>query len=355
MNRKTLVIVAFIVLVFVALAMLRPKPLGGNEAQKKNTGKPTSQASFVSVLVVHPEKLNNSIQVAGSILANEEVDLKPEVNGKVIKIAIKEGGLVKKGELLLKLNDADLQAQLTKLNFQLKLAQENEVRQKKLLGIQALSQQEYDVAINQLNTLRAEAALLQAQMAKTEIRAPFDGVIGLKYVSEGSLVAAGTRIAALQDIDPVKIDFSIPEQYMTAIHKNDSVVFTVPGSAEEFVGNVYAIEPKIDPATRTVQIRAIYQNKLHKVFPGSFASVKLIMQKIPDALMIPTQAVIPQLKGQKVFICKKGKAVPINIEVSTRTEDKIRVIKGLNAGDSLIITGIMQLKPDAPVKVLKKN
>jgi membrane fusion protein (multidrug efflux system) len=352
MNKRSLTIIVTVIAFLLLLMYLKPKPTGTSEGQKKPGGKPNAQPTLVAVMVVQPQTLNNTIQVAGSVLANEEVELRPESNGKVIQISMEEGAAVKKGSLLMKINDSDLQAQLLKLNYQLKLAQENEGRQKKLLAIQALSQQEYDVAMNQLNTLRADVDLVKVQIAKTEIRAPFDGMVGLKYVSEGSFVTSSTKIATLQDLDRLKIDFSIPEQYMRFIHKNDSVVFTVPGGSQEHVGKVFAIEPKIDPGTRTVQVRAVYPNSDHKVYPGSFASVKLIMEKIPDALMIPTQAVIPQLKGQKVFICKNGKAAPRNIEVSTRTEDQIRVTKGLSSGDSLITTGIMQLKPDAPVKFL---
>jgi membrane fusion protein (multidrug efflux system) len=352
MNKRSFTIVVIVVIVLVALIYLKPKSKNGAEAQKKNSA---ASSAVVAIDVIHPVQMNNTIQVAGSVMANEEVDLKPETNGKIEKLFIQEGATIKKGDLLLKIKDADLQAMLEKQNYQIRLSKENESRQKRLLEIQAISQQEYDVAMNQLNTLKADAEVLKVQISKTEIRAPFDGVIGLKYVSEGSFVSGTSRIATIQDMDPLKIDFSLPEQYIHSIHIHDSILFTVPGSDKEFAGLVYAIEPKIDPATRTVQVRAVYPNKQHLVFPGSFASVRLIMQKIQNAILIPTQAVIPTLKGNKVFICKNGKAVPQNIEISTRTEDKIRVTKGLAPGDSLIVTGIMQLKIDMPVKVLKQK
>ncbi len=351
--KKGIVIILVVVLVIGLLAFLRPKPANPG-AQKKDMGKGMNAPSPVNVYVLTPKTLENKIQVSGTVLANEEVDLRPEASGKVTNISFKEGSQVSKGDLLLKINDLDLQAQLMKLEYQKKLSEENEFRLHKLLEVQALSQQEYDQAMNQLNTIKADVQLAKAQIAKTEIRAPFDGTIGLKYVSEGSFVSPTTQIASLQDINPVKIDFSIPEKYMSDVQKGDLIEFSVPGSNETFKGTVYAIEAKIDPLTRTAHIRAIYENTDHKVYPGSYAAVQLIMKEINNALMIPTQALIPELKGQKVFLCKNGKAFSQKVEIGLRTENEVQVIKGIAAGDSVITTGIMQLKPDAPVKILKK-
>lgn len=355
MNRKNVLILIMVALAIALLAYLRPKSKE-NGARKKEMvkGGGKGPASMVTGVVIQPKKIENKIIVSGTVIANEEVELRPEASGKITRLSFQEGGAVSKGDLLVKINDMDLQAQLSKLEHQKKLLEENEYRQQKLLDIQAVSKAEYDASLNQLNAVKADVQLIKSQIAKTEIRAPFDGTIGLKYVSEGSYISPATTVASLQNINPVKIDFSIPEKYMNMIRVGSDISFTVKGSEGTFKGSVFAIEPKIDVVTRTVQVRAISQNKDGKIFPGSFASVELIMDEINNAIMIPTQALIPELKGQKVFISKGGKAQPIKVEIGVRTASEVQVTKGLQPGDTLITTGIMQLKPDAAVKVRLK-
>jgi membrane fusion protein (multidrug efflux system) len=205
--------------------------------------------------------------------------------------------------------------------------------------------------LNDLNTIKADADLVKAQIAKTEIRAPFNGTIGLRSVNEGSYIAPTSVIASIQDINPVKIDFAIPERYLDAVKVGNPVMFTIPGSGKKYSGKIYAIEPKIDIGSRTIKLRAICDNTDGGILPGSFAQIQLELDAIKNAIMIPTEAVIPELKGQKVFIAKEGKAVSVKVETGLRNDQKIQITSGLSAGDTLIITGIMQLKKDAPVKV----
>ncbi|HEY4799974.1 MAG TPA: efflux RND transporter periplasmic adaptor subunit [Bacteroidia bacterium] len=355
MKKYTGVFIAIVVIAVLAIIKIKFLTVDAPPAMQK-PGK--NQTSTVTAYVVKPVVLDNKIFSTGTVLSNEETVLVPEVAGKIIAINFKEGSRVSKGDMLVKINDADLQAQLKKFGVQEKLAAQNEAREKKLLDINGISQAEYDAALTQLNTVKADIELTQAQIAKTEIHAPFNGTIGLKYVSEGSFVTpttattAAIKIATLQQIDPVKIDFSVPEKYSSAVQLGDSVLFTVQGSDEKFKGEIYAIEPKIDLSTRTIQLRAICQNRNGKIFPGSFAKIDLILKKTSNTVLIPTEALIPELKGQKVFLCKNGRARSQKVETGIRLPEKIQITNGLQAGDTVITTGIMQLRDSSLVKII---
>ncbi|NUM79608.1 efflux RND transporter periplasmic adaptor subunit [bacterium] len=324
--------------------------------QKTNTGKSTRSADptiAVRAHVIKPEKLSNRVLTTGTILANEEVDLRSEISGRIMQIAFTEGSRINKGQLLIKINDAELQAQLERAESRRKLAETNENRQRQLLEKNAISQGEYDVALNELNIVKADIDLIKAQIDKTELRAPFDGVIGLKYVSEGSFITNSSQIARLQNLTSVKIDFSVPEKYSGSVRIGNAIVFRVQGSDKEYRGKIYAIEPKIDPVTRTVQLRAISTFADDRVLPGAFANVELVLAEINDALLIPTQALVPELKGQKVYLYKNGEAVSQSVEIGMRTENQIQIVSGIRPNDTLITTGILQLRGGAPVKILE--
>lgn len=345
------IFIVIIILGIIKITFFNPKEEGKKPMNNmKGVGMPPTS---VNMFIATAQELNNEIFATGTVIANEEVVLMPETAGKIVMLNINEGGVVNKGELLVKINDADFQAQLKKLEFQAKIADEQVNRQKQLLAIKGISQQEYDLTLNQFNTIKADMDYTQAQISKTEIRAPFNGIIGLKYVSEGSYVNNTTRIASVQQINPVKIDFSIPEKYADIIKKNDILTFTVSGNSRTYKARVYAIEPKIEQSTRTIQLRAMANNNTGDLFPGAFAKIKLPLQKISNAIMIPTEAIIPILKGKKVFVCKNGKATETKVETGIRTEAYVQIISGIQPGDSVITTGIMQLKPDASVKAIK--
>ncbi len=353
---KTIKVISTIAIIIGAFALIKiffltPKapaaPAGG-----PNQKLPPAP---VNMYVVSPQALQNNVYATGTLLANEEVMLLPEISGKIIGLFIHEGSSVRKGDLLLKINDADFQAQRRKMELQLKIADEKLARLKQLLNIQGISQEEYDIALNLTNTIKADIDYIKAQIAKTELRAPFNGIMGLKYVSEGSTITTATRIASIQQVNPIKIDFSVPEKYAGTLNQNDNITFTVSENSKQYKARIYAIEPKIDQATRTLQIRALTDNSKNELFAGAFAKIELPLRTIDNALMIPTEAVIPILKGKKVFICKDGKAQEVIIETGIRTDTQVQVVSGLKIGDSVITTGIMQLKPGAPVRSLKAN
>jgi len=322
-------------------------------SQQPAASKPGGSAPAIPVMgiILKPSSVTEQIYATGSILANEEVDLHPEVSGKLMQINFKEGSKVSKGQLLIKINDADLQAQLHKNELDKKLADDRVQRNEKLLQMKGISQEEYDALQNSVASLNADRDVLIAQIAKTEIRAPFNGTIGLKTVSEGSYVTPQTLIASLQQIDPVKIDFSIPEKYATLVKKGDEIVFTAGNSDKQFKGVIYAIEPKVDDVTRTMQIRALSPNSKAEVVPGVFARITLKLQQQNNALMIPTESIIPILKGKQVYLYKNGKAEAVKVETGMRNDTTIQVTSGLSENDTVITTGMISLRPGTDVKI----
>ncbi len=348
MNKKLKLLIIILSTAILIFLLAYPKIKSGKVNPTLTAGKNTVLS--VSAHIINTESLQDVIKTSGSVLANEEVEIKSETPGKIINIFFKEGTQINKGDRLVKINDSELQAQLSRAASRLKLQQDMEYRQKILYSKQAISQEEYDAALSELNVSKAELELIKAQIEKTEIRAPFGGIIGLRNVSEGSNVNTSTVIATLQNINPVKIDFSVPERYAAKVKIGDPVKFTIAGSSENYTARVYAVEPKIDPVSRTLRIRAIYSNPNNEIFPGAFANIELVIEQIKDAILIPSQAVIPELKGQKVFIFQNGTAVSRPIETGIRNEDKVQIIRGLNLNDTVITSGLLQLRPGVPCK-----
>ena len=326
------------------------KEAGKDKGGKGGPGGKGGKTAVV-VTVVKETRLDDMISSTGSILPNEEVEIHSEIAGRIIQLAIKEGDLVQKGTVLFKINDDDLQARLKKLSFNKKLAEDNEARQKVLLQKEAISQREYDIAVNSVNTIEADIEDLKVQISKCTVKAPFSGTIGFRYVSLGSYISPSTKIATLTSSNPVKIEFSIPAKYASAIRKGNNIEFTTENEEKSFNGKVYAIDPKIDPQTRTLQIRALSPNPNNKLVPGAFAKIDLILKTKGSAIMIPTESVIPEAKGSKVFVVVNGKSVPRPVVLGTRGEKSVEILSGINKGDTLITNGIIQVKPDGEVEI----
>lgn len=352
MRLKNIIIILVIICLLLAAKFIffpsESSRLNDSKGGKGGAGAPPSN---VSVYVLKPEKLSNEVYASGTIVANEEVQLHPELSGKIIQINFQEGSNVSKGQLLVKINDADLQATYKKLQLQFSLADEKLKRQKQLFAVSGISQEEFDIAQNQYDVIKADIDFATAQIAKTEIKAPFDGIIGLKSISEGAYVTPNTSIASIQQINPVKIDFSVSERYSSIVKKGDKLQFTLEGNKQNYIGQVYALEPKIDMTTRTLQVRAICPNPKGDVYPGAFARVQLALNDIDSALMIPTEAIIPDLKGKKIYRIKNGQAESVKVITGLRTDTKIQIVEGLSIGDTIITRGIMQLKPGSSVKI----
>lgn len=324
-----------------------------NPVDQKSSGKSTTiNAVGVTAYIAKESKVENKLNVSGTVLANEEAQLVFEISGKILNMNLKEGKAVEKGDLLVKLNDDDLQAQLKKLKLQEVLAKDNEQRQKKLFEIHGVSEQDYETSLNTLKSAQADIEYTKTLIDKTELHAPFAGIIGLRNVSEGSYVSSATSIATIEQIDPIKIDFSVPEKYATLVQPGNTIIFTTEETRKDtFQAKIVAIDPKIDISTRTVKARALCPNKNGKIFPGSFAAIQIVLKESDNSFMIPSQAFIPILKGYKLFVIKNGKAQEAIVSTGLRTENEVQVISGIQQGDTIVTNGIMQLKTGTPVKI----
>lgn len=324
------------------------------ESEKGNDKNGKKPPISVSAVVVKPQEFSNNISLSGSIEANEQIEIRSEVSGIVETISFTEGSNVSKGQVLFKVNDVELRAQLMQAKTKESLASENERRAKLLLQKEAISQEEYDIASADFRSAKAQTQLIQAQIGKTTVRTPFSGKIGLRNISPGTYVTPTTLISKLVSTNPLKITFSIPEKYATEITKNAEITFTVPNVADKFKAKIYALEPEIEASTRTLKIRALTNNPNGILLPGTFANIDLPLKNIENAIIIPTEAIIPVQEGKKVFIANNGKAKEVKVETLTRTDKDVVITSGLKVGDTVLTSGVMSLKEDADIKVKVK-
>lgn len=344
---KRLLIAALVLIVVGGLAL--PKMRSGSD----DAALPQRRAAdtlAVATYHVRPTPVADRIITTGTLRANEEVELTSETSGKITGIYFREGAAVRQGQLLVKINDADLRAERERLDRQVALAESREARQRQLLEIGGVAEEEYEATRAQLDVLRAEIGVLDARIAKTEIRAPFSGIIGLRYASEGTYITPQTRIATLQDVTPLKIDFSVPERYAGRVAVGAPVVFRVAGTDQAFRAEVYAIEPQVSLDTRTIQVRALTPNADEALRPGGFANVELIVEEVADAIAVPAIAVMPDIDGSKVFVVEDGRVAERRVETGIRTAEAVQILDGLAEGDIVVTSGLQQLRPGAPVR-----
>jgi membrane fusion protein (multidrug efflux system) len=357
-TKKTVRSIVLLAAAGIVIFLVYKKISGSKSAGEAATGAKSAKGGASRLLltdafIVKTAPLAQSIEASGTLQSNEEVEVQPEINGRITHLYFKEGTSVRKGDLLVKLYDEDLRAQLQKLKLQQELAKTTLERQENLLKINGISQQDVDVTRNQVSAFQADMEYTQTQLQKTELRAPFSGKLGLRNVSEGAIVSPATIVTTLQQIDPLKMDFAVAEKYRNSIKNGDQVNFYVAGDNNEYKGSIYAIDPKIDLNTRTVRLRAIVPNSNGKLFPGSFAKVKIVLRDVPNAMMIPSQAVIPGTRDKQVIVADKGKVKFVVVETGLRDENNVQIISGLQPGDTVITTGILQLKPGMKLKYNK--
>ncbi|MDP2235671.1 MAG: efflux RND transporter periplasmic adaptor subunit [Bacteroidales bacterium] len=349
-----IVILTVVLLGIIFYPKLKPWLLSGSKNKvpaPTQTSRSGGQPLYASGYVIVPGNMNEMIYSTGSLIPDEEVELAFETAGKVVEIFFNEGSRVKKGELMAKINDRPLQAQLLKLQAQLKLSMEREFRQRQLLSSDAISRESYDQALTELQSLEADILLSKARISETELRAPFDGVVGLRMISEGAFATTQTKIVQLVKISPLKLEFSVPERYAGEILPGFPVTFVVDGIHKTFNAKVYAVAPKVDVNTRTIIVRALYPNLNEELKPGRFASVRALLSQIENAISVPTQAIIPEMDGEKVFVYRNGKAEEVRVTLGLRTESHVQIRSGLNFGDTLLTSAILQLRHQTPVQL----
>lgn len=303
----------------------------------------------VDAMVVRTRPVQVTLQVLGTLLANEEVEIRPEVGGRIVRIHAREGQQVAKGALLFELNDAELQAQLQRVQAQMRLSETTLERYRQLLPLKGVTQQEVDAAENQLATQKADAALLRAQIAKTEIRAPFSGVLGLRQVSEGAIVTNSTPLTTLQQTQTLKLDFFVPERY--ASHFATGNTFSFQKEGKTYQARVLAKEGRVDASSRNLKLRAQVVGNTQGLMAGSSAQLLLTLGEDDKALMVPSNAIIPEARGKKVVRANGGKAEFVEVTTGLRESKDVQLLSGIAEGDTLIVSGILQLRPEAPIKI----
>lgn len=358
MRQRTFLILAIVGVLVIAAIVLRrvgadaapagpPLAAGGRDS-------PGGAAPLkVYVHDVAPRDLAETITANGTIRASEAVELRSEITGRVVDITFAEGRRVKAGDLLVKINDSELQAQLRQTLARIDLARTQEQRQRQLVESNSTTRELLDAATNETRVLEAGADLIRAQLEKTEIRAPFDGIIGLRFVSEGTYLTSESRIATLHSVDELKIDFSISERHMDRVHAGSKVTFRVAGRPESHTGEIYAIEPAIDITTRTILLRARAPNPGQRLLPGAYAEVEVRLDQIEDALLVPTTAIVPGLNQQALFVVVEGRAQRRTVETGIRLDREIQIVRGLEPDAVVITSGLLQLRPGMPVEPIR--
>lgn len=323
-----------------------------NQSPSRSAGSSTVNVKGV---VVDTSEIANQIISPGTFEAYEQLNITPEIAGLIRRIHFSEGDRVRKGQLLISMDDREIEGEIKKLELEIELAEDELHRAERLFEIQAISEEELQRIKNTTSTLEAEKDLLQIRQSKLNVYAPFSGQIGLRHISEGNYISPGARIATLHQLNPIKLDFDVPETYINQIGVGSQVNFAMVGeknqNQEPHVATIYAVEPGVDPQTRTMRVRARVNNERGIFLPGRFAQVILRVDVNPKAVLVPAEAVIPVIEGQIIFVSKNGKAERIPIETGIRTGNLVEIKKGLNPGDTVITTGLMSLSEGASMNV----
>ncbi len=316
---------------------------------------PVQNALVVQTLIASPHSLSADIEVPGTIMANETTEIHPEVSGRLVQLNIKEGTNVSVGALLAKLYDGDLQAQLRKLEVQLKIAEQTEKRQAELVKIQGISQQEYDISLLGVLNLKADMDIIRESIRKTEIRAPFGGKLGLKNVSPGAYVTPSSALTTISQVSSLKIQFNVPERYGAKLKQGMTVSFSVDGADKNFTATMIASETSIDENTRSLAVRALVKEKDSALIPGVFAKVKIVLGNNEEALMVPSSAIIPTGRKKQLYVYQGGKAMAKEVTTGVRDSTNIQILTGIKIGDTVITSAVLFLRPGLKVELAERQ
>ncbi|WP_245645755.1 efflux RND transporter periplasmic adaptor subunit [Niabella ginsenosidivorans] len=323
------------------------------EKKKTTPISPKRGAAKVDAYIIKPEAYTEVIEVPGSVIANEVTEIHPEVSGRVVYLNIREGQYVSKGTVLARIYDGDLQAQLKKLEAQLKIAEVNENRAKQLVDIQGISKQDYDNSLLTVKNIEADIALIKTEISRTVVRAPFNGRLGLKAISPGAYVTPATIIATINQVSTLKVDFTVPEKYTGKIAVGQMVDFTVEGNRNKYFARVMATESNVAVTNRSLTVRATVTGNTSGLIPGTFAKVKIGFAPNTSAIFVPTQSVVPTARGKQVILVSNGSALFSDVETGIRDSSRVEITKGLKKGDTILVTGVMATKPDSKVNIDK--
>jgi membrane fusion protein, multidrug efflux system len=304
----------------------------------------------VDAIVLQPGEIHESVDVTGTLVANQQVNIVSELTRKIVSVNVKEGSVVRKGKLLFQLDDADLQAQLERLHQQEKLALLNEERLKDLISHEAIAQQDYDEASTNLRVLQAQIRELQVTISKTQVTAPFDGQIGMINVHPGAIVSVNTVLTDIEDNSVIKVEFSLPEKYSNLISLGSKHTFTTTSNEQTYTAKVSALAAKLSENTRTLLVRAITPNPNGDLLPGQSARLSLSLNTSGNSLSVSSNALIPSSRGYTVYVARKNHAQAVPVEIGQRSAGTVEIIGGLQKGDTVITSNLLRLVPGAPVQ-----
>jgi membrane fusion protein (multidrug efflux system) len=336
---------------FLAASLLACDSSPSKSPKNDKNGGEKNKSTGVQAYIVQPASFAETLEVPGNILANESVEIHPEMSGRIVALNLQEGKTIEKGTVLAKLYDGDLVAQLRKLEVQLQLAQKTEERQAQLLRVQGISQQDYDISLLQVNNLKADIGIIKTSLEKTEIKAPFNGQISLKNISVGAYVTPANVITKINQNNILKVDFAIPEKYSARIKLGQLVALVTAGNIAEINAKIIAIDPNVEEKSRSLLVRAQLINLTKAVLPGSFAKIKISFDPDPNALLVPAQAILPQARGKKIIVYRNGIAQFQDVTTGVRSAEKIQIIEGLNSGDTIVVTGLMSIRPEGKITI----
>jgi membrane fusion protein (multidrug efflux system) len=332
--------------------------IGGCYAKAEDKATKTPTAAIVAAgipvdgHIVKPEVLNDELEITGTLQPNQEVDIVSELPRKIVRINAKDGATVSTGQLLFEMDNADLLAQLDKLQQQEKLAKLNEERLRDLIQHEAVVQQDYDQSFTNLKVIQAQIAELQVMLNKTRIRAAFSGQLGIVHVYPGAVVSVNTILTHLQDNSQVKLDFHVPEKYAQTINLGSIQKFTVASDTKQYNAKVVAREASVDQSTRTLLVRAVSLNPGRVLLAGQSARLKLSLHSSTEALTVSSQALIPSSQGYSVYIVKNDQAQLTPVEIGKRGDYSVEILHGLNKGDTVVTSNLLRLMPGATVRLV---
>ncbi len=327
----------------------------GKEEKKADAGKDKKPPSRVDAFVVTPSVLSQDIEMPGSLMAAEETELHPEVSGRIVGIYFNEGSNVAQGATLVKLYDGDLQAQLAKLRVQLKVAKETLERYEALQKIGGVSVQEVETYKLSVNNIQADMNIVQTNIGRTVLRAPFSGKLGLRNISMGAYVTPATTISTLRKVSQLKMEFTVPEKYGVGMKPGGQVEFGMENNNKTYAAKIIATENNIAEDTRSLKVRAVVTNGDAQLIAGAFVKVKIALGENNTALMIPSQAVIPRARNKQVIAYRSGIANMETVTTGIRDSSMVEITSGLKAGDTVLITGLLTTKQGAKVIINKVN
>jgi len=341
----------FVLLLSSSCEFFSKKQSSPEEKDSSVEAAPPPRATPVDGFIVRPSSLEQVINTTGNLIAYESVDISPERAGMLESLHFDESSFVKEGTLLAKIDDEELQAQMNRLKVNQELAEKEVARGRELLAIQGISQEELDRLVNRIDELQAEQKLVQIQIDKSKIYAPFSGVLGLRQISKGAYITPSTVLVQLRQMNPMKLEFDVPERYLSTVKEGQDLEFTTEGSSEVYTARVYAIGTEISPNTRTFRVRAVAKNPGRRLTPGQFARITLVTGVNDQAKLVPTDAVIPVLEGKQVFVARKGRAIATKVITEDRQAAEVQIIDGVAIGDTVIVSGLLGLTDGAPIRV----